>query len=189
VRGLGLDRLSKPNIKARFPDPFWSCQMSAPDVSARLGNQPQLPKFMPPVTLDSTSPHPFLPFQPDRSQFIIHPEEPETAQPPVSAPSPGPKDILAAAKSGSLEWVKKYCDASQTEMADGMGEVGAQLISADPQTALLKASEVGHLDIVEFLVQNPRANVNHADTDGWTSLHNASARGYHLLATYVLTIA
>jgi hypothetical protein len=99
--------------------------MSAPDVSARLGNQIQLPKFMPPVTLDSTSPHPFLPFQPDRSQFIIRPEEPETGQLTVSAPSPGPKDILVAAKLGSLEWVKKYCDAGQADMADGMGEVGA----------------------------------------------------------------
>jgi hypothetical protein len=91
--------------------------MASPDVSARLGDRPRLPEFMPPVTLDSLTPHPYLPFQPDRAQFIIQPNEPEVVQPPP------PKDILAAAKSGSLEWVKSYSDLGQTEMADSMGEV------------------------------------------------------------------
>jgi ankyrin repeat protein len=41
----------------------------------------------------------------------------------------------------------------------------------------LKASENGHLQVVEYLIQTAHANVNHADTDGWTALHNSAAKG------------
>lgn len=80
---------------------------------------------MPPVTLDSYAPHPYLPLQPDKSQFIIHPKQPfESAQPLTSdMKSQPPKNILVAAKSGSLEWVKQYSESGQTELADSMGEV------------------------------------------------------------------
>jgi hypothetical protein len=97
------------------------------------GETPSLPKFMPPVTLTSLAPHPYLPLQPARSQFIIPPPALDT-QETVQAPTPGssadatsssppPKNILAAAKAGNLEWVKRYSAAGQTEMADNMGEV------------------------------------------------------------------
>lgn len=37
---------------------------------------------------------------------------------------------------------------------------------------------MGHFRIVEYLIKTAHANVTHADTDGWTALHNASAKGY-----------
>lgn len=101
--------------------------MASPDVSARLGDPTfnELPKFMPPVTLDSLAPHPYLPLQPDSSQFIIPPKQQGTVSTStlVSKSPLDPKDILAAAKSGSLKWIKHYCVAGQTELADGLGEV------------------------------------------------------------------
>jgi hypothetical protein len=104
---------------------------SSPGVPSS-GETPSLPKFMPPVTLTSLAPHPYLPFQPTKSQFIIPPPALDT-QDTVPAPtpnssadaasSPPPKNILAAAKAGNLEWVKRYSAAGQTEMADNMDEV------------------------------------------------------------------
>jgi len=98
-----------------------------------------LPKFMPPVTLTSPAPHPYLPFQPSKSQFIIAPspvQETLVGQHTVSQTlpalsktgdgdmaTPKPKNILAAAKAGNLEWVERYSAAGQTEIADNMGEV------------------------------------------------------------------
>jgi len=104
--------------------------MASAGVSARVADQlpTKLPQFMPPVTLTSFEPHPFLPLQPDPSQFILQPD----GQVPASRTARGappsttqriPKDILAAAKSGNLEWVQRYCLAGQTEMADSLGEV------------------------------------------------------------------
>jgi ankyrin repeat protein len=37
---------------------------------------------------------------------------------------------------------------------------------------------MGHVHIVEYLLQTAHADITHADTDGWTALHNASAKGY-----------
>ena len=104
-----------------------SLMASSPGVSARQGQQTSssLPKFMPPVTLDSSTPHPYLPHQPDKSQFIVQPKEPQSRQLPVSlaATAQTPEDILSAAKLGHLEWVKHYATAGQTELLDSMGEV------------------------------------------------------------------
>ena len=104
--------------------------MASADVSARPDDQEStaLPRFMPPVTLSSFEPHPLLPLQPDRAQFILLPH----GQVPASRPTPvvprpttqhEPKDILSAAKSGNLEWVQRYCLAGQTELVDSLGEV------------------------------------------------------------------
>jgi len=106
---------------------------SSPGVSSDETSS-LLPKLMPPVTLTSLAPHPYLPFQPHKSQFIITPPALHTKD-TVQAPAPGnnssgegtssppPKNILAAAKAGNLEWVQRYSAAGQTEMADNMGEV------------------------------------------------------------------
>jgi hypothetical protein len=91
--------------------------MTSADVPSRAGDTSSLPKFMPPVTLDSLEPHPYLPFQPDRRQFIILPEVGE------GSAVAGPKDILVAAKSGALAWVKRFVAMGQTELQDSMGEV------------------------------------------------------------------
>lgn len=107
---------------------------SPPGVSARQSARaPQtLPKFMPPVMLDSSAPHPYLPFQPDSAQFII---QPKGSQPPVASSRDStpriPKDILVAAKNGHLEWVKRHSAAGQTEMTDTMGEV-REILSCFP---------------------------------------------------------
>ena len=82
-----------------------------------------LPKYMPPVTLDSVTPHPYLPLQPDKSQFIIQPKEPYCLPQSVNKTNQEPKNILTAAKGGQLEWVSRYSEAGQTELADSMGEV------------------------------------------------------------------
>lgn len=37
---------------------------------------------------------------------------------------------------------------------------------------------MGHFHIVEYLIETAKANATHADTDGWTALHNAAAGGY-----------
>src|SRR5271154_2958480 len=106
---------------------------SSPGVPSS-GETPSLPKFMPPVTLTSLAPHPYLPLEPAKSQFIIPPPAldtqetvqaptPNSGADPTSSSSPPPKNILAAAKAGNLEWVKRYSAAGQTEMADNMGEV------------------------------------------------------------------
>lgn len=94
---------------------------SSPGIAANQGEHTRstLPKFMPPVTLDSFTPHPYLPLQPDKSQFIIQPKKPTSIQPKI----PTPKDILSAVKCGSLEWIKRYSSAGQTELKDSMGEV------------------------------------------------------------------
>jgi hypothetical protein len=115
---------------------------SSPGVPARLDEQTpsSRPKFMPPVTLDSFTPHPYLPLQPDKSQFIIQPKKPDSSQPKI----PVPKDILAAAKGGNLEWVKRYSTAGQAEWKDGMGEVLASfavIIKADNTLDRLTESE------------------------------------------------
>ena len=119
---------------------FSSCctMASLPGVSSappRQGETPPLPSsvptFMPPVTLTSLAPHPYLPLQPSKSQFIIPPPSAATAQAPPrpaadysgGSSSSQPKNILAAAKVGNLEWVERYSAAGQTEMADNMGEV------------------------------------------------------------------
>jgi len=39
---------------------------------------------------------------------------------------------------------------------------------------------MGHTEIVDYLVKNASANVMHADTDGWTALHNAASKGFVL---------
>jgi ankyrin repeat protein len=41
----------------------------------------------------------------------------------------------------------------------------------------LKAAYSGHFHIVKYLVSKT-ANIHLKDKDGWTSLHNACARGY-----------
>jgi hypothetical protein len=83
-----------------------------------------LPKFMPPVTLNSLQPHPYLPFQPHKSQFIIQPKPSETVLSHTrSSTTQIPKNILAASKAGDLEWVKRYSEAGETDLADSMGEV------------------------------------------------------------------
>ena len=114
------------------------CTMaSSPGVSSapsRQGETPppsSVPTFMPPVTLTSLAPHPYLPLQPSKSQFIIPPPSAATTQAPPRpaadysgrSSSARPKNILAAAKAGNLEWVERYSAAGQTEMADNMGEV------------------------------------------------------------------
>jgi len=87
---------------------------------------------MPPVTLDSSAPHPYLPFQPDPAQFILPPKdsqstsiiEPQSPENVVASPQlQGPKDILVAARLGDLKWVKRYCKQGQADLADNMGEV------------------------------------------------------------------
>jgi hypothetical protein len=78
---------------------------------------------MPPVTLDSYDPHPFLPFQPDKSQFILPPSKPSAPPPSAAISKPTPKNILAAARTGDLDSVKAFCENGDTEMADNMGEV------------------------------------------------------------------
>jgi hypothetical protein len=113
--------------------PTWLV-MTSPDVSARLRDPTygELPKFMPPVSLDSLTPHPYLPLQPDGSQFIIPPKALQSTV-PASATKSGqePKDILAAAKSGSLKWIKDYCTAGQTELTDSLGEVRSNIVVTD----------------------------------------------------------
>ena len=77
---------------------------------------------MPPVTLDSYDPHPVLPFQPDKSLFIVPPVKPP-ALAPCTPPKPTPKNILSAARTGHLDSLRAFCQEGQTEMADNMGEV------------------------------------------------------------------
>ena len=112
--------------------------MASADVSARVDDQMprKLPRFMPPVTLSSFEPHPLLPLQPDRAQFILQPG----GQVPASDPPPAtprrtalqePKDILAAAKSGNLEWVQRFSLAGQTERMDSLGEVRPRRLQAN----------------------------------------------------------
>ena len=105
---------------------------SSPGVSSAPPDETPslLPKFMPPVTLTSLTPHPYLPFEPSKSQFIIPPPAQEdTVRAPApdsiegATSTPSPKNILAATKAGNLEWVKRYSAAGQTEMTDNMGEV------------------------------------------------------------------
>jgi hypothetical protein len=36
---------------------------------------------------------------------------------------------------------------------------------------------MGHTHVVDYLIKTAHADVFHADTDGWTALHNAAARG------------
>ncbi|ORY37280.1 hypothetical protein BCR33DRAFT_769910 [Rhizoclosmatium globosum] len=48
-------------------------------------------------------------------------------------------------------------------------------------TALLKAAQKGFETIVSFLIDR-LANVNHADNEGWTALHNAASGGFYNVA-------
>jgi hypothetical protein len=40
---------------------------------------------------------------------------------------------------------------------------------------------MGHLQLLDYLLRVAHADAMHSDTDGWTALHNASAKGYALV--------
>jgi len=105
---------SSSSSSARTADP--SSRPSKPCLRASSA------QFMPPVTLDSYDPHPVLPFQPDKSLFIVAPVKLPSPPPSVPLKHP-PKNILAAARTGDLDSLKAFCQGGQTEMADSMGEV------------------------------------------------------------------
>ncbi|CAG8443303.1 7218_t:CDS:2 [Diversispora eburnea] len=81
--------------------------------------------------------------------------------------SSGLTPLHYAASRGHLEIVKWLIDA------------------AGAITALLKASYNGHHHVVAFLLAK-QANVHQEDNDGWTALHNASARGHLKIVKYLL---
>ena len=99
--------------------------MASLGVSARQKLQTS-PKFMLPVTVDALAPHPLIPFQPDASQVLLQPTSSKALGAPLFTEehaSPKPRNILAAARCGDLEWVRRYAETGQTDMADNMGEV------------------------------------------------------------------
>jgi ankyrin repeat protein len=53
-------------------------------------------------------------------------------------------------------------------------------------TALHFASINGHLEIVQYLLQNGNANVNAQKNDGWTALHFASSNGHLEIVQYLV---
>ncbi|CAO3569328.1 unnamed protein product [Mortierella alpina] len=62
---------------------------------------------------------------------------------------------------------------------------GVDVSDREGETALLKASHVGCLPVVSFLLKRG-ANVHQRDKDGWTALHNASSKGYIGIAQVLL---
>ncbi|CAG8559215.1 189_t:CDS:2 [Ambispora gerdemannii] len=89
--------------------------------------------------------------------------------------SSGLTPLHYAASRGHLEIVRYLIDTA-----------GAIIDMEDPtgETALLKASYIGHTHVVAFLLQR-KAKVDQVDNDGWTALHNASSQGHIKIVKYL----
>ncbi|KAF9933150.1 hypothetical protein BGZ67_004388 [Mortierella alpina] len=80
----------------------------------------------------------------------------------------GMNPLHFAASRGQEDVVRILVDAAGA---------GVDVPDREGETALLKASYVGCLPVVSFLLKRG-ANVHQRDKDGWTALHNASSKGY-----------
>ncbi|CAG8620517.1 6067_t:CDS:2, partial [Ambispora gerdemannii] len=89
--------------------------------------------------------------------------------------SSGLTPLHYAASRGHLDIVKYLIDTAgaMIDIEDSTGE-----------TALLKASYIGHTHVVAFLLQS-KAKVDQVDNDGWTALHNASSQGHTKIVKYL----
>ena len=87
------------------------------------------------------------------------------------------EDIKAAIMGNSIKGVKDLIKANR----------GIVNIENDAsETPLYMASYLGHLDIVELLVENG-ARIDHKDTrGGWTALSLAAVRGHHHIVEYLI---
>ena len=86
-------------------------------------------------------------------------------------------DIKSAIMGNSIKGVKDLIKANR----------GIVNIENDAsETPLYMASYLGHLDIVELLVENG-ARINHKDTrGGWTALTLASSQGHNHIVEYLI---
>lgn len=88
-----------------------------------------------------------------------------------------PHDLWNSAISGDLERVKYLLDNGTAVDAE----------DADKRTALHWAAANGRIELVEFLVNEKNANINHADEDKWTPLMSAASAGHADVVNFLLS--
>jgi len=86
-------------------------------------------------------------------------------------------ELIRAAEGGNVTRVRQLLnEGAYIEARDGR----------DRQTALVFASNEGHLEIVRILIEN-KANINAQDDRGWTALSEASYMGRTAVVEYLLS--
>ncbi len=77
----------------------------------------------------------------------------------------GTLQFLVENSNGKVDEIKFYLDKNPLEKVDAVDQGG--------RTALQSAASQGYPDVVKYLVEKWKANVNHADNNGGTALHDA----------------
>ena len=98
---------------------------------------------------------------------IYHPA-PQAAGPAHAEIVYNTETFLNAATSGNLQTVLACLDHGVN--VNSQGAIG--------WTALMKAAEAGHLDVVQALLSRPDINVNSQSATGWAALMSATLKGH-----------
>lgn len=87
--------------------------------------------------------------------------------------------IISLIKRGTKSDVQKYVRNKGKQVLQDVHPI-------DRQTVLHVAAEEGKLDIVQWLVEKYRLDVNAVDNNGWTPMHSAAKGGHPKIVKYLL---
>jgi ankyrin repeat protein len=96
--------------------------------------------------------------------------------------------LWKAAKDGDLDQVKSLLPQQNINVNAQNSEVPTALTEKNYKgwTALHIASQLGHLEVVRYLVQDGKADVEMKEPDKWNALHLASCNGHLEVVRYLV---